>query len=156
MEKQPKGRSDAPLELFEVPPLLGVLSQLFQSRMAVLLAPYDLTYTQMAVLSHLQRTDEPQSVSVLAAAMQIQQPGMTKVVKRLEGSSLVTAESDPSDPRKKLVVIADGGRALVGEVETALFTDLAGWFDDWSGEEIASFVRAGWKLANKLDSSRAG
>lgn len=134
--------------------MLGVLSQLFQSRMSTLLAPFDLTYTQMAVLSHLMRSDDAQSVSQLANVMQIQQPGMTKVVKRLQDEALVSAEPDPADPRRKLVCIAAGGQSLLADVEAALFTDLARWFEGWPPSELSAFVSHGWRLVEWFDAAR--
>jgi DNA-binding MarR family transcriptional regulator len=144
-----------PPELLQAPSMLGVLSQLFQARMSALLEPFGLTYTQMAVLSHLARNDEPQTISQLAQVMQIQQPGMTKVIKRLGTDRLVEVNADSGDPRRKLVTIAGPGQALIGEVETALFADLIAWFDGWASDELVAFVRSGWRLANQLDTARA-
>ena len=135
---------------------LGVLSQLFQSRMEVLLRPTGLTYTQLAVLSHLGHQTEGQSISALAEAFEIQQPGMSKVVQRLAASGAVTTQPDPKDPRRKLTSITDAGRSQFEAAGQAMEDDLNEWFNDWPDDELASFTASAGRLIGWLDSNRLG
>lgn len=140
--------------VFEAAPLLGITAQLFQSRMETLLAPIGLTYTQLAVLSHLNGQDRPQSISDLAAAFEIKQPGMSKVVKRLDEFDAVTTEVDPTDPRRKLVSITAEGRERFEAAGLALQDDVGRWFADWSNDEVAAFTSSLARLSGWLDQHR--
>lgn len=133
---------------------LGVLSQLFQGRMEALLRPTGLTYTQLALLSHLDHQTEGQSISALADAFEIQQPGMSKVVQRLTASGAVTTEPDPTDPRRKLTSITKAGRERFEAAGQAMEEDLTRWFKDWPDDELSSFTTSAGRLIGWLDSNR--
>jgi DNA-binding MarR family transcriptional regulator len=137
-------------------PLLGILSQLFQARTDTLLQPSGLSYTQMAVLTHLARQDHGQSISELATAFEIQQPGMSKVVKRLESSGAVTTKTDPADPRRKLVSISKTGSETTETAGAVVIRDVQQWFDGWSEQEVAHFTAAVGRLVGWLDENRLG
>lgn len=55
----------------------------------------------------------PTRLTALAAREGVTQPAMTQLVGRLQGSGLVTRETDPEDGRVVRVVITDAGRALI-------------------------------------------
>ena len=145
MERQPV--SDIAL-------VLGILTQLFQSRIEALLRPTDLTYTQLSVLSHLDRQTEGQSISELAAAFEIQQPGMSKVIQRLAAAGAVSSQPDPTDPRRKLTSITDVGRERFETAGETMEEDLNRWFADWSDDEVAAFTASAGRLIDWLDANR--
>ena len=67
----------------EVGFFLAITSQLYQSRLHALVATHDLSYSQFSLLNHLVGAGTPQSISAISNAMEINQPGVTKVVQRL-------------------------------------------------------------------------
>lgn len=134
--------------------MLGILSQLFQSRMATLLQRSELTYTQMSMLSHLERTGDPSTVGELAVALEINQPGVTKVVQRLHESGLVAVEGHPDDRRQKLVSIAAAGRGRLASAWQQVGDDAVHWFDGWSPQEIAVFRDQLQRLVGWFDAHR--
>ncbi|MEM9135438.1 MAG: MarR family winged helix-turn-helix transcriptional regulator [Actinomycetota bacterium] len=134
---------------------LGVVSQLFQTRVAEVLGPAGATYTQLSVLSHLVRHAEQHSIGDLAAAMQINQPGITKVVRRLEEDGLVTVVGHPDDRRRRLAAVTEAGVERFGELMSLLTEELSAWFDDWTESELRGFADFIWRLGGRLDQDRS-
>ena len=134
--------------------MLGILSQLFQNRMSTLLQHSGLTYTQMALLSHLARSGRPSTVGELAAALEINQPGVTKVVQRLRESGLVDVEGHPDDRRQRLVSIAASGRERLSIAWKQVGDDAAAWFEGWSPQEVAEFEAQLERLVGWFDAHR--
>lgn len=137
-----------------VTPMLGILAQLFEARMSALLKDHRITYTQLATMYHLRGIDEAAPVGELAAAMQINQPGMSKVVKRLTDDGLTETSSSPTDARRKLVSITDRGRTLIDEVGVTLDSDVDQWFDGWQVDELGQFIGHVGRLIGWLDANR--
>jgi len=135
---------------------LGVLTQLHQSRMQQLLAPHGLTTTQLGVLTHLVRHDDSQSISDLAHAVEINQPGVTKVCRRLAELGTVTITADPGDKRVRRVAITEAGRQLLQRTNETLGQDFADWLGDWDKADLATLTTQIWRLASWLDDNRLG
>lgn len=133
---------------------LGILSQLYQTRMSRLLAPHDLTTTQFALLSHLMRRGDSQSIGDIANALEINQPGVTKVVRRLEANGLVTVRSSTEDKRMRMVTISARGNQLVEETGLALAIDFDQWFAEWDVGELEQLTELTWRLVGWLDGNR--
>ncbi len=138
----------------EIGLLLAVSSQLFQSRITQLLARHDLSYSQFSLLSHLRGAAEPSTISALAAAMEINQPGVTKVVKRLHDLGLVTIDGDPADSRKRLVSLAPAAGERLAEIEATLDVDSSSWFDGWPEDQLSQFRDSLADLTAWLDANR--
>lgn len=139
----------------DLAPMIGILGQLFEARMSALLKGHQLTYTQLATLSHLRRSDEAQTVSSLAHAMQINQPGMSKLVRKLEEQQAVTIAESPDDARARLVSITTDGAERLDRVGLELDADVAQWFADWTVDELGQFMGFTGRLLMWLDEHRA-
>jgi DNA-binding MarR family transcriptional regulator len=74
----------------------------------------DLSTTTASLLNRLDRNG-PARLTMLAAAEGVSQPSMTQVIQRLERQHLVARLSDPDDGRAALVIITEGGRALLAQ-----------------------------------------
>lgn len=133
---------------------LGILSQLVQTRMSQLLAPAGMTYTQVALMSHLWRSENPATISELASALEINQPGVTKVVQRLEAAGLLTVQPSETDRRQKLVSVSDVGVEQLGQTLELIGADLAGWFEGWTAGQTDSFGQQLNQLVGWLDQHR--
>jgi DNA-binding MarR family transcriptional regulator len=126
---------DPPLVASE---LRAVLGQLIRR----LRAENRLGLTQSAVMSRLDR-DGPSSVSELAAAERVRPQSMAQTVGDLETRGLVTRRPDPTDGRRALVELTEGGKATL----EADRRQREGWLaraiaEDLSPDEQASLTQA--------------
>ena len=104
---------------------------------------FGLTGPQLVVLKELVETS-PQSVSSLAAAVNLSQATVTGILDRLERKAMITRERDSLDKRKVLVsptAVAEdvlaGAPPLLQEHFTAAFSDL----EDWEQTQILSSLQ---------------
>ena len=68
---------------------LSINTQLFSTRMGQMLDRFGLTEAQFSVLNHLaRRMPEGQSVTAIAAAVEVKQPAVSKMVTKFEGMFL--------------------------------------------------------------------
>jgi DNA-binding MarR family transcriptional regulator len=144
-------------QIQEMATFLGIVSQLYTTRMEQLLRHHQLTLSQLSLLSHLSRSEQREhTISELTAAMEINQPGVTKLVQRLEAQNLIAVQASPFDSRKKLVSITALGYETFQNTVLALAPDTTRWFADWDREECARFLQSLQKLAAWLDENRLG
>ena len=137
--------------------LMAIASQLFTTRVATIVGQAQLTYTQFSLLNHLAGQAEA-TISEIAAAMEINQPGVSKVVQKLVEVDLIEVNQDPDDSRRRRVSITSAGRARLAESQRLLEEDGAGWFADWEAAERVEFrdhlaTLVGWLDANRLEAT---
>ena len=136
---------------------LGIVSELYTSRMNQLLSQHDFTIMQFGVLNHLARNQgEKHTISMITAAHEVNQPGATKIVKKLEGMGLLQTERDQADSRKKYVSITEQGLEKLMQVQIELAPDVSAWFADWDAETRTTFLHhlqilGGWLDTNRLE-----
>lgn len=133
--------------------LMAIASQLFTTRVGQVIGTTGLTYTQFSMLNHLEVHPDA-SISDLAAAMEINQPGVSKVVQRLSDLTLVDVRPDPNDSRRKRVSLAAPGTEALKNARAALGVDGEAWFSDWSKDDLASFRNGLAQLTTWLDNNR--
>ena len=144
-----------PQEAGQIATWLAIVTQLYNARMEQLLKKFNFTPTQFGVLVHLARSaGENQTISMLAAAHEVNQPGITKIVKKFEEMGLVESRRDSADSRKKYVSIAEAGFAKIGEVQQQIGPDIFSWFAEWDAAERQSFLRQLQTLGEWLDGNR--
>jgi DNA-binding MarR family transcriptional regulator len=109
-------REDPLLDFSSLPPIirlarLGTLIESFQNDV---LAPFELTPADYAVLATLRRAGRPFSLSPSQLYGQLRRSsgGMTKILKRLEESALVERTRDPEDGRGMRVTLTSRGLTL--------------------------------------------
>ena len=139
----------------QVATLLGIVNQLYATRMNTLLQPEGFTLSQFALLNHLVGSEKPvHSITDLTEAMEINQPGVTKIVQKLRKEGLVEVEKNKHDSRKREVCITAHGREKVLQVAKNLFPDVDSWFRDWEVKDTEQFTRHLRRLALWLDENR--
>jgi len=146
--------TESAAESFQLATLLGIVSQLYSTRMNTLLRPHGFTLAQFALLNHLANV-KSQSITELTQAMEINQPGVTKIIQKFEREAWVTVSPDPKDSRKKQISISEAGQQHILTVGAALFPDVKNWFADWDSSQKAQFRQqlasfAGWLDENRL------
>lgn len=112
---------------------LGITNQLYTTRMAKLLGNHDLTIAQFSLLNHLLRLSHKEhTISELTAALEINQPGVTKIIKKLSQQDLVAVKPSEEDSRKKLITLTQEGARSVQSILMSIGPDIMDWFADWS------------------------
>jgi DNA-binding MarR family transcriptional regulator len=142
-------------DLAEIATFLGMVSQLYTTRMEALFNTQGFTLSQFALLSHLARSSKAvHTISDLTEAMEINQPGVSKIVQKLYEQGYLEVNTNKFDTRKREVRITTQGRSKLGQVGKAIYPDLAIWFKDWQEGDKQSFANYLRRLAQWLDKNR--
>ena len=135
--------------------LLGITSQLYTTRMNTLLDEYGFTLSQFSVLSHCAHySDKQWTISKLAEIMEINQPGITKIVKKMVSSGFLYAQKDMTDSRRKHLQITPDGMEMLQKIYSQLSADIDRWFAEWSLENMGLFSNQLEMLNTWLDQNR--
>ena len=119
---------------------LGILSQLYTTRMNKLLSEHGFTLSQFSVLSHCSRhSSESWTISSLAKIMEINQPGITKIVQKLLGKELLSVTKDEKDSRRKYLQITPAGLKELQSVYQKTEPDVSSWFAQWNSGTMEEF-----------------
>ncbi|MGC5628143.1 MarR family winged helix-turn-helix transcriptional regulator [Georgenia sp. Z1344] len=133
---------------------LGMLAQVFQSRSREILAPLGTSLTHMTLLTHLERHPDGQGVAAIAAAIDIQQPGVSKAVARLAELGSVVVETDPADRRARRVRLSERGATELAGMRARLAGEVEAWFEDWDDARLAQLGEDVRRLAGRIDARR--
>lgn len=134
---------------------IGIIDQLAGSRGNALLAPLDLTLSQFRLLNHFSwRGTEGLTVGQVARAMQQPQPGITKILQKLEQRGYLWSVANPEDGRSRLLHLSEAGRTAHHGAVEALSAALGGPFADWSEAELQRCFRLLDRLKVWLDANR--
>ncbi|MBT3712899.1 MAG: MarR family transcriptional regulator [Anaerolineae bacterium] len=134
---------------------LGMLSQLYTTRMNKLLSEHGFTLSQFSVLSHcIRQSEENWTISRLAKVMELNQPGITKIVQKLLSRGLLSAEKDESDSRRKYLQVTPEGLAELQSIYKSLAPDVTAWFTEWDSKMMENFNQHLARLSTWLDKNR--
>jgi DNA-binding MarR family transcriptional regulator len=123
--------------------------------MTTLLEPKGFTLSQFALLNHLVRSPkDTHTINELTEAMEINQPGVSKIVQKLSETELVQVTTNQYDSRRRDVKITQQGREKVIEVGLGILPDVSSWFQDWEVKDLETFVGYLGRLAQWLDQHR--
>ena len=90
---------------------IAIIAHLADNLFALVL-PEGLTTAQFGVLNHLLQLDTQETISELAAALQVSQPTMSSTVKKLEQKGLTRRIGDAKDGRAKRVHVTNTGQRM--------------------------------------------
>ena len=134
---------------------LSLNTQLFSTRMSVQLDRFGLTESQFSVLNHLaRRMPEGQSVTAIAAAVEVKQPAVSKMVAKFEGMGWARFETLKDDARAKQVFLTQAGHAHLMEIQRALLPDFKTMLEGWSDEDIEALTAQLFRLIGWMDNNR--
>lgn len=137
--------------------LLGIIQQLMTTRQNRLFVGMPLTLSQFGVLNHFTHDpDRSWTVTALAEVMEMNQPGITKIVTVLLNKELLSATEDALDKRKRYLTITKIGQELCNETFRSLLPDISQTFSDWDDQDLNQFHQHLEKLKDWLDSNRIG
>ena len=134
---------------------LGIIRQLMATREATLFANAPLNPSQFGVLNHF--TNKPKrswTVTELAEVMEMNQPGITKIVSVLLGQELLESVSNKDDKRRRHLKITVQGLKLCDEIIGSLLPDISHIFGSWEDGEISQMHEQMDKLMHWLDKHR--
>ena len=134
---------------------LSISTQLFNTRMGAMLDRFGLTEAQFSVLNYLaRRMPEGQSVTTIAAAVEVKQPAVSKNVSKFEGMGWARFEAMQNDVRAKHVFLNQAGHAHLQDVQQAFLPDYLAMMEGWRDEDIASLTARLFRLVDWLDKNR--
>ena len=135
--------------------LLGIIQQLMTTRQNRLFAGRELSLSQFALLNHF--THEPErswTVTELAEVMEMNQPGITKIVTLLLDKGLLKSTPDKSDKRKRYLSINKKGLKVCSGTFQSLLPDISYVFEGWDEKSLRQFHKQLEKLMLWLDKHR--
>lgn len=132
--------------------LLGMIAQLQLARGAKLLAPLGLNRSKLAVLQYLSDCDAA-TIGEMSNQLEINQPGITKIVQQFIADGWVAAGAD-TDKRVKRLAITKKGSKKFEQTLAALQPDIATPYDGWSKQELQAFLQSLEKLQQWMDAHR--
>ncbi len=135
--------------------LLGIIQQLMTTRQNRFFEGRELTLSQFGVLNHFTHTPERRwTVTDLADVMEMNQPGITKIVTVLVNQDLLSSTPDQSDKRKRYLKITPKGLMLCRDTFQSLLPDISQVFGEWDDDSLKEFHEQLEQLMSWLDSNR--
>lgn len=114
------------------------------------LDPMGLNMSQLTVLSYFSnRPNRCQTITSITAAVNMNQPAVTKIVSYLMSEGWLTTEPDPSDARKKLLKISSEGLGLVIKAYGKLTPEVDQAFAPLSDQQIDGLQQGLKELNNR-------
>lgn len=98
---------DAFKVMFEIEMIAKQADRLFDQML-----PPGMTRAQFGVINRLVRLQARETITEIARVFGVSQPTMSSTVGRLLDKGFVTAERDPNDARRKVVVLTEAGAAF--------------------------------------------
>lgn len=134
---------------------LGIVSQLTDAMLATKLSPFGISSSQFTILTHfLRHQDQAQTISELAKVMQMNQPGLTKVINKLHQMGMLDIEKDQFDGRKKWIRINAFGIETVQAAYASFMPVMDEIFAEWGENEMQQTLDKIDKLKVWLDENR--
>lgn len=135
--------------------LLGIINQLLTTRYGKLFKDKPLSQSQFGVLNHFSHAPEKSwLVSDLSNVMEMNQPGITKIVTVLLDKELVESTPDEDDKRKRHLKITAKGLQLCQDMIQSLLPDVSLTFADWADDDLTQMHGFIEKLMHWLDENR--
>ncbi len=135
--------------------LVGIINQLSTTHINRYLAELDIPMAQFSLLSHFSHNPEQEwTVTRLAFAFEVNQPAMTKTLKRLLSKGYVSMRPDEKDKRVKHYRITESGLAKLHEGYGRLQPDIADFFASWKKDDLVHLQQLLERLKTQLDEAR--
>ncbi|MFT4607222.1 MAG: DNA-binding MarR family transcriptional regulator [Gammaproteobacteria bacterium] len=135
--------------------LLGIIQQLMTTRQNRQFEYKELTLSQFGLLNHFtHESDKSWTITDLANVMEMNQPGITKIVTTLLNKNLLSSTIDECDKRKRYLKITPKGLELCANTFKSLLPEISDVFGDWDGGSLEQFHQQLEKLMVWLDDNR--
>ena len=135
--------------------LLGIIQQLLTTRQNRLFAKRELSLSQFGLLNHFTHAPERSwTITELVEVMEMNQPGITKIVTVLLDKRLLQSKADKTDKRKRYLNITKKGMTLCEDTFQSLLPEISDIFGEWHNQELEGFHTQLEKLMHWLDENR--
>ena len=135
--------------------LLGIIKQLMTTRQNRQFEGKELTLSQFGLLNHFTHVpDRSWTITDLANVMEMNQPGITKIVTILVDKKLLSSTLDKCDKRKRYLKITPKGLELCADTFKSLLPEISDVFGDWDDGSLKQFDKQLEKLMAWLDANR--
>jgi DNA-binding MarR family transcriptional regulator len=135
---------------------LAIVHQLVTTRLNRALRPIGITLTHASLLLHLSRTTGDSSVGEIAAAMEVNQPAVSKTLRALADRGAVTVDTPADNARRRSVRMTPAGRTLLAQAIAAMDPDATLTFADLDDRHLDDLVRLLRTVRERLDDARNG
>ena len=134
---------------------LGLMSQIYNNRLANLLKAKDITYPQYEVLNFILRSG-PQGTTIMkiTEGVEILQPAVTKTVNKFVKRGLLLSRADSVDKRVKHISITHEGATFIGSLQASLMPVVLTCFEDWDTERTEKFTQELGQFRRWLEENR--
>ena len=130
---------------------LGAAEQRLGARVNRALKGIDLPYAQFVILNHLASLPgEAWTVSGVASALEIGQPGVSKILRRLAVKGYVRIDTDPGDGRLRRLRLTRAGKVAHGEAFRRITPQASDIFSGWQDDDIDALHRLLYRLKSSL------
>lgn len=129
------------LTTYQIGVLVARTHRVLKAHTDEVLAPYDLTSVDWAILGLLH--DDKQTgmkLSVLSEELGVEAPFITVRIKRLQNRNLVTVEAGKNDKRERLATITATGSELVTAIEPILRRESRTWLKGVGPLDVKGFI----------------
>lgn len=134
---------------------IGIIDQLSTTQANRLLSNTALPFTQFITLNHFShRPTEGKTVSGIARAMQLPQPGVSKTVQKLLDKGFLAGQIDPADTRSRLLLLTEAGSDANAQAIAWLTPALRRTFNEWSDADMMTLFGLLDRLKKFLDADR--
>ena len=120
---------------------LLIVTQLASTRLSRALRSTPLSLTHVSLLSLLRRIPDGASVSEIAAAMEVNQPAVSKSLRSLEQLGALSLERDPTDARRRVLRMTPVGHELLDRAQQAMHPEATAIFRDQSSAQLLRLVK---------------
>jgi DNA-binding MarR family transcriptional regulator len=137
--------------------LLGIIQQLMSTRQNRLFSDREITVSQFGVLNHFTHDAQRSwTITDLVNVMEMNQPGITKIVTVLLDKNFLQSKTDKIDKRKRHLTITRQGLAFCEDTFRSLLPEISQLFVEWNDSSLNQFHGHLEKLVLWLDDHRDG
>lgn len=133
---------------------LAVVHQLAATRLNRALRPLELTLTHAGLLFHLSGSSDGCSIAEIAAAMEVNQPAVSKTVRSLAERGAVTVDTPADDGRRRTVRLTSLGTQLLTEAKRAMHPETMLTFAALTDMRLADLLSLLAAIRTHLDDAR--
>ena len=133
---------------------LAIVHQLMATRLNRALQPLGLTLTHAGLLFHLSGSPQGCSIAEITAAIEVNQPAVSKTVRALAERGAVTVDTPADDARRRTVRLTAHGTSLITQAMQAMHPETTLAFAGLTDARLVDLLRCLTEVHTHLDGAR--